>query len=62
MLSEKDIDVGEVLEKYVFSEKFNFDKNRKGDDKPQSEMLLHPMIHTGYGVKFGLKVILAEGW
>jgi len=68
VLSEKDVDVGEVLEKYIFSEKFNFDKNQKGDDKPHPEMLnrfyaglLHPMIHTGYGVEFGLKGILAEG-
>ncbi len=68
VLSENDVDIGEVLEKYIFSEKFNFDKNQKGDDKPHPEMLnrfyaglLHPMIHTGYGVEFGLKGILAEG-
>ncbi|KLO05052.1 hypothetical protein SCHPADRAFT_947215 [Schizopora paradoxa] len=67
-LAEKDVDIGEVLERFIFSEKYNFDKTSKGDDKPHPEMLnrflaglLHPIIHTGYGVEFGLRGILAEG-
>ncbi|KLO05053.1 hypothetical protein SCHPADRAFT_839823 [Schizopora paradoxa] len=68
MLSQEKVDFGDILEKYIFSEKFNFDKTRKDAGKPQPEMLnrflaglLHPMIHAGYGVEFGLGGILAEG-
>jgi Questin oxidase-like len=55
-----------ALEEYIFSPKANFDSAREG--KAQPEMLnrfvssiLHPMIHTGFGVEFGLYGIVAEG-
>ncbi|KAF9219897.1 hypothetical protein BS17DRAFT_788621 [Gyrodon lividus] len=55
-----------TLEEFVFSEKYNYQKGR--DETSQPEMLsrfldgiLHPMIHAGYGVEFGLKGMLAEG-
>ncbi|KAF5382744.1 hypothetical protein D9615_002876 [Tricholomella constricta] len=53
-----------VLEEYIFDQKANFD----GSDKAQPEMLnrfldglLHPMIHAGYGVEFGLPGTVVEG-
>ena len=66
--AEKEVDIGEVLERFIFSEKYNFDKTRQGEEKAHPQMLnrflaglLHPIIHTGYGVEFGLRGILAEG-
>ncbi|KLO08383.1 hypothetical protein SCHPADRAFT_893940 [Schizopora paradoxa] len=69
MFAEKeDLDMGEEVENFIFSEKYNFDRARKGGDQPQPQMLnrflaglLHPIIHTGYGVEFGLRGTLAEG-
>ena len=67
ILEKENADVAAVLEKFVFSEKFNFNSNL-GEGKQQPEMLnrflgglLHPMIHTGYGCEFGLKGLVAEG-
>lgn len=55
-----------TLDEFIFSEKYNFQPGR--DAKSQPEMLyrfvdgvLHPLIHCGYGVEFGLKGMLAEG-
>ncbi|KAG8215387.1 hypothetical protein J3R82DRAFT_8988 [Butyriboletus roseoflavus] len=55
-----------TLEEFVFSEKYNFQKGRDANTQP--EMLarffggfLHPLIHIGYGVEFGLKGMLVEG-
>jgi len=62
------LDKGAVcaLEEYVYSKKANFIAER--DDKSQPEMmsrsfqaLLHPMIHCGYGLEFGLPGVMAEG-
>jgi Questin oxidase-like len=60
-------DAWAVLEEYLFDTKMNFDASRSGD-KRQPEMLnrfldglLHPMIHAGYGVEFGIPGIFAEG-
>jgi len=57
-----------TLEKYVFSQKANFDPARETDGKFQPEFLnrlvdglFHPMIHVGYGLEFGLLGTLAEG-
>ncbi|KAL0959085.1 hypothetical protein HGRIS_014383 [Hohenbuehelia grisea] len=54
-----------VLEDWVFSIKANFVDEV---DQPQPEMLsrflaslLHPLIHVGYGLEFGLCGVLAEG-
>ncbi|KAG1742545.1 hypothetical protein EDB19DRAFT_1827736 [Suillus lakei] len=55
-----------TLEEFVFSNKYNFDPGR--DTASQPEMLsrfvdrvMHPLIHCGYGVEFGLKGMLSEG-
>ena len=54
-----------LLEEYIFESRANFDGTSKAD---QPEMLnrfhdglLHPHIHTGFGVEFGLPGIFAEG-
>ena len=53
-----------ILEEYIFAPEANF---VQGTEK-QPEMLtrfiaglLHPLIHTGFGVEFGLPGIFAEG-
>lgn len=55
-----------TLEEFVFSEKYNFQEGRDANTQP--EMLartfagiVHPLIHVGYGVEFGLKGMLVEG-
>ncbi|KAI9463461.1 hypothetical protein HD554DRAFT_2175564 [Boletus coccyginus] len=55
-----------TLEEFVFSEKYNFQKERDVDTQPEmlarfSRGLLHPLIHVGYGVEFGLKGVFVEG-
>lgn len=57
-----------TLEEYIFSQKANFDPARDTKEQTQPEMLnrlvngvLHPMIHVGYGLEFGLLGTLAEG-
>jgi hypothetical protein len=57
-----------TLEEYVFSQQANFDPARDAEGKSQPEMLnrfinglLHPLIHTGYGVEFGLPGMVVEG-
>ena len=51
-----------ILEEFVFSNKYNFDPGR--DTASQPEMLsrfvdgvMHPLIHCGYGVEFGLSFL-----
>ncbi|KAH7922285.1 hypothetical protein BV22DRAFT_1131586 [Leucogyrophana mollusca] len=63
-LSEKG--AAATLEEYIFSDKYNFISG--GESTTQPEMLfrfvdgvLHPMIHAGYGLEFGLVGMLAEG-
>jgi hypothetical protein len=57
-----------TLEDYVFSQKANFDPARDADGKSPPQFLcrlidqvLHPLIHVGYGLEFGLPGTLAEG-
>ena len=57
-----------TIEKYIFSQAANFDPAKVGDGQTQPEFLnrfvgglLHPMIHVGYGLEFGLLGTLAEG-
>lgn len=55
-----------ALEEHIFSPKANFDPAREGKNQPEMlnrfvSSLLHPMIHTGYGVEFGLLGMVAEG-
>jgi hypothetical protein len=54
------------LEEYIFLPDANFDPGRDGKTQPEMlnrfmSSLMHPMIHTGYGVEFGLHGIVAEG-
>ncbi|KAH7914912.1 hypothetical protein BJ138DRAFT_268140 [Hygrophoropsis aurantiaca] len=58
----------ELLEEYIFSPRYNIDPTREAKGEKQAEMLnrfleiiMHPLIHTGYGAEFGLPGILAEG-
>jgi hypothetical protein len=55
----------ETVETYIFGHQFNF-----GGETPDTHPhllnrfiggLLHPLIHTGYGIEFGIPGILAEG-
>ncbi|KAF9230922.1 hypothetical protein BU15DRAFT_83025 [Melanogaster broomeanus] len=55
-----------TLEEFIFSEKYNFQDGRDATRQPEMlfrlmDGLLHPMIHVGYGIEFGLKGMLAEG-
>ena len=58
-------DLWAVLEEYLFDPKMNFDSTR-GADQPEMlnrffDGLIHPMIHTGYGVEFGVPGMIVEG-
>ncbi|KAK1229403.1 hypothetical protein PQX77_007541 [Marasmius sp. AFHP31] len=55
-----------VLEEYVFSPYANFASTSKDGKRPEMlgrfcDGLLHPMIHAGYGVEFGLPGMFVEG-
>ncbi|KAF8126387.1 hypothetical protein EV363DRAFT_1453115 [Boletus edulis] len=55
-----------ILEEFVFSEKYNFQKGREANTQPEMlarffSGLVHPLIHVGYGVEFGLKGTFVEG-
>ena len=63
ILSKKD--VTEVLEEYVFSAKANIGgPETKGQPRMLNRFLaglVHPMIHTGNGLEFGILGLVAEG-
>ncbi len=55
-----------VLEEFVFSESANVDVTPDGNQQPGMLNrflggLVHPMIHTAYGLEFGLPGIVVEG-
>ncbi|KAG1773707.1 hypothetical protein EV702DRAFT_1243059 [Suillus placidus] len=55
-----------TLDEFVFSEKYNFQPGRDADGQPEMlcrfvDAVMHPLIHCGHGVEFGLKGMLAEG-
>lgn len=55
-----------TLEEYVFSDKYNFNPGRDAASQPHMlsrfvDGIMHPLIHCGYGVEFGLKGMLSEG-
>ena len=60
--------VHKTLERYLYSKDVNFN-HRAGVDGSQQPVILgrlmsglmHPFIHVGYGLEFGLFGILAEG-
>ncbi|KAI0051279.1 hypothetical protein FA95DRAFT_310766 [Auriscalpium vulgare] len=58
----------EALERFVFSQEYIFVPELKENGAQQPEMLsrllagvLHPMIHVGYGIEFGVPGQTAEG-
>jgi len=60
--------VDKTLEDYLYSKGANFNDQAEADGSLQPEMfgrfmsgLMHPLIHVGYGLEFGLLGILAEG-
>ena len=63
-LSEKG--TASVLEEFVFSESANIDVTMKGNKQPSMlirfvDGLMHSLIHTAYGLEFGLPGIVIEG-
>ncbi|KAK0187303.1 hypothetical protein F5146DRAFT_1124013 [Armillaria mellea] len=63
-LSEKG--TASVLEEFVFSESANIDVTMKGNQQPSMlnrfvDGLMHSLIHTAYGLEFGLPGIVIEG-
>jgi hypothetical protein len=60
--------VDATLEDYLYSKGANFNDRAEANGSRQPEMfsrfmsgLMHPLIHVGYGLEFGLPGILAEG-
>ncbi|KAK0199704.1 hypothetical protein DFS33DRAFT_185392 [Desarmillaria ectypa] len=59
--------IASVLEEFVFSESANVDATTNGSNQQPGMVnrlmasLIHPMIHTGYGLEFGLPGIIVEG-
>jgi hypothetical protein len=55
--------VATLLEEYIFEPRANFAGNEKRPEMINRflEGLLHPQIHIGFGVEFGLPGIVAEG-
>ncbi|KAG2135389.1 uncharacterized protein EDB93DRAFT_1092359 [Suillus bovinus] len=55
-----------TLDEFIFSEKYNFQPGRDAGSQPEMlsrfvDAVMHPLIHCGYGVEFGLKGMLAQG-
>jgi len=59
--------ISSILEKYIFSSEYNINPSlAPGKQQPEMlnrfvEILIHPLIHVGYGAEFGLLGMLAEG-
>ena len=58
--------VSKVLEDHVFSRSANYIEGRPQDKQPLMltrllASLVHPMIHAGYGLEFGLPGMVVEG-
>ncbi|KAJ7599286.1 hypothetical protein C8J56DRAFT_1040180 [Mycena floridula] len=58
-------DISAVVEEYIFSHKANFNPSLKSGHPQMLDRflasLVHPMIHLGYGLEFGLPGIVLEG-
>lgn len=55
-----------LMEQYIFSTNANFGSISRKGEHPQMacrflELIIHPIIHFGYGVEFGLPGMLSEG-
>lgn len=58
--------VSAALDRYLFSIGANFVPGKNADQQPQMldrlfDGIIHPIIHVGYGLEFGLPGIVAEG-
>ena len=58
----------EVIDKYVFSSAYNYNANLSPAAEQQPAMLdrflagvMHPLIHAGYGIEFGITQQIADG-
>ncbi|KAJ4484153.1 hypothetical protein C8J55DRAFT_570899 [Lentinula edodes] len=59
-------DAALLMEKYIFSSEANFASTTESGRSPQMlcrflASILHPLIHFGYGVEFGLPGMMSEG-
>ncbi|KIK66453.1 hypothetical protein GYMLUDRAFT_218556 [Collybiopsis luxurians FD-317 M1] len=55
-----------LMEEYVFSNQVNFGRKSQQGEHPQMtcrflELIMHSLIHFGYGVEFGLPGMMSEG-
>jgi hypothetical protein len=55
-----------AIERYIFSEEYNFPSARANDEPPRMldrfmSAIVHPMIFVGYGVELGLPGVVVEG-
>ena len=62
------MDVKSLLEKFIFSERFNIRDAKTGSITPHPHMLarllasvFHPFIHVGNACEFGISGLLTEG-
>lgn len=58
--------ISTILEKYLFSSEYNVRTPWQDAEQPQMlnrflEILIHPIIHVGYGAEFGILGLIAEG-
>ncbi|VDB98220.1 unnamed protein product [Peniophora sp. CBMAI 1063] len=57
----------EVLSKYIFSSAYNYNANLAPDEQQPAMLdrflagIVHPLIHVGYGVEFGIVQQIADG-
>ncbi|KAF9242802.1 hypothetical protein BU15DRAFT_43515 [Melanogaster broomeanus] len=63
---EPDATIPAILEKYIFSDHYNIRTPQQGAQQPEMlnrlmEILIHPIIHVGYGAEFGIPGLIAEG-
>ncbi|KAG9308614.1 hypothetical protein JVU11DRAFT_11722 [Chiua virens] len=60
------VNISDILEKYIFSSHYNVRMPKQGTEQPEMlhrflEILIHPIIHVGYGAEFGIMGLIAEG-
>ena len=63
---EPGVTISSILEKYLFSPHYNVRTPKQGAVQPEMlnrflEILIHPIIHVGYGAEFGILGLIAEG-
>lgn len=66
MKSIEKIGVSATLDEYIFSKTYNFVEGRDASTQPSMLTrflvgVIHPFIHVGYGMEFGIPGMIAEG-